>query len=139
MPRNKKKRTICATPCFCRFSPVDHPPRGTVKLTYDEYEVLRLHDLEHLQQEEVARQMRGARTSVTGILLSAHEKLAAALHEGRQIVLEHGDCTVCEIGRSCPRAADGSCAIRHRCGAVCSNGPCAESQTNTKTQRRNES
>lgn len=128
MARTKKTRTICAAPCFCRFSPTDLPSRGTLRLTFDEYEVLRLHDLEHMTQEEVARQMQVSRPTVTEILITAHEKMAAALCYGRQIVLERGECEVCEIGKQCPKASAGTCSDKHRCGAVCRNRTRTESQ-----------
>ena len=122
MARTKKTRTICAAPCFCRFSPTDLPSRGTLRLTFDEYEVLRLHDLEHMTQAEVARQMQVSRPTVTEILISAHEKLAAALCQGKQIEFQSGNCEICEIGKNCPKASDGSCSNRHRCGASCRDG-----------------
>lgn len=128
MARTKKTRTICSPPCFCRFSPTDLMPHETLILTFDEFEVLRLHDLEHMTQEEVARQMRVSRPTVTEILMTAHEKLASALFYGKQIVLERGECEICEIGVHCPKASDGTCSKRHRCGAACRSGNRSASQ-----------
>ncbi len=128
MGRTKKTRTICATPRFCRFSPADSDNREVVRLNYDEYEVLRLHDLEHLTQEEVARQMQVSRPTVTEILTSAHEKLADVLVHGKQLHLEKGGCEVCKIGSNCPKATEKCCSRRHRCGAACRCTPPSESQ-----------
>ena len=122
MARTKKARTICAIPRFRRFSPTDSPSKATVRLTYDEFEVLRLHDLEHFTQEEAAKQMQVSRPTVTEMLTTAHAKIADALTNGKQIVLEHGGCVVCEIGRSCPEASGECCAKKHRCGASCRCG-----------------
>ena len=123
MARTKKPRTICTPPCFRRFSPVDSPSRSTVRLTYDEFEVLRLHDLEHFTQEEAARQMQVSRPTVTEMLTVAHGKVADALVNGKQIVLEHGGCEICEIGACCPKVQNGEpCAKKHRCGASCRFG-----------------
>ena len=128
MARIKKIRTICAAPRFRWFSPADLTAAETVRLTYDEYEVLRLHDLEHLTQEAVARQMQVSRPTVTEMLASAHQKVADALTNGKQIVFMHSGCTVCEIGKNCPKATEKGCPQKHRCGASCRNACSSESQ-----------
>ena len=123
MARTKKTRTICSMPRFRRFSPVDSPSRSTVRLTYDEFEVLRLHDLEHFTQEEAAKQMQISRPTVTEMLTVAHSKVADALVNGKQIVLEHGGCVICAIGADCPKIQSGEpCHKKHRCGASCRLG-----------------
>jgi len=119
MARTKKIRTICALPRFRRFSPMDSVATERVVLTYDEFEVLRLHDLEHFTQEETALQMQISRPTVTEMLNSAHQKLADALTNGKQIVFEHGKCVVCRIGAECASESVSTCAKRHRCGASC--------------------
>ena len=119
MARTKKPRTICAKPMFCRFAPTDAAYRDSVCLTFDEYEVLRLHDLEHLTQETAAKQMQVSRPTVTEMLISAHEKLADALVTGKQILLIQAGCEVCAIGRACPKAESGECEKRRACGASC--------------------
>ena len=83
MARTKKTRTICALPRFRRFSPTDFQPTETVRLTFDEYEVLRLHDLERFTQEEAAEQMQVSRPTVTEMLNSAHQKIADAVTNGK--------------------------------------------------------
>ena len=119
MARTKKIRTICAPPRFRCFSTVDATATERVRLTYDEYEVLRLHDLEHFTQEETAIQMQISRPTVTEMLNAAHRKVADALVNGKQIVFEHGKCAVCKIGAECPMAQQGSCEKRRRCGGSC--------------------
>lgn len=128
MARIKKTRTICAEPKFCRFSPVGLTSQETVQLTYDEYEVLRLHDLEHMTQQAVARQMQVSRTTVTETLTSAHQKIADALTNGKLLVLVHGGCEVCEIGKNCKQASEGNCSKKHRCCASCRSERQQESQ-----------
>lgn len=124
MARTKKTRTICQKPKFRRFFSADSGGRETVRLTFDEYEVLRLHDLEHLTQEGAAKQMQVSRTTVTEILMTAREKLADVLVNGKQLVIESGGCEVCEIGSCCPKAIDGCCEKKYACGASCRQNAC---------------
>ena len=87
MARPKKERVICAMPRFLDFSPTTGKSGDTQVLCFDEYEVIRLHDLEHFPQEETARQMLISRPTVTELLASAHEKLARMLVEGTGLEL----------------------------------------------------
>ena len=119
MARPKKARVICAAPKHRLFSPTGIKNADTVHLADDEYEVFRLHDLEHLTQSQVADQMLIARTTVTALLYSAHEKLADAIVNGKRIVIEGGSCDVCKIGKACPKANGTCCHKKHRCAASC--------------------
>ncbi len=119
MARPKKERVICAMPRFCDFSPTDQTGTGTQKMCFDEYEVIRLHDLEHFSQEETARQMLISRPTVTELLASAHEKLARMLVNGDRLELRGSSCVVCEIGKNCPKSAGNDCHTKHCCRAEC--------------------
>ncbi len=119
MARPKKERVICSSPRHRHFCPAILSEAQTVVLQADEYEVLRLHDLEHLSQAEVAAQMLVSRPTVTMLLSSAHEKLADALVNGRPITIEDGNCSVCEIGCQCPPEKKATCQKRERCAASC--------------------
>lgn len=121
MARPKKERVICALPRFRDFAPVSEQSEGTLSLCYDEYEVIRLHDLEHFSQEETANQMRISRPTVTELLSSAHEKLANMLVHGVALELHASNCVVCEIGKNCPRSEGTDCPKRHCCRAECRN------------------
>ncbi len=98
MPRPRKWRHICAMPERKVFGPLDVPAdrNGTVTMLVDEYETIRLIDLDGLTQEECAQQMNVARTTVQGIYAAARKKLALALVEGRVLVIEGGDYTLCD-------------------------------------------
>jgi len=84
----------------------DAPWSGTVTLGVDEYEVIRLIDLEGLTQEQCAVQMEVARTTVTGIYLSARRKLAQALVERKALAVEGGHYRLCD-GGECRRRGHG--------------------------------
>ena len=67
----------------------------------DEYECIRLIDLEGLTQEQCAAQMLVTRTTVTAIYESARKKLADALVNGKRLTISGGEVTVCEHGTQC--------------------------------------
>jgi predicted DNA-binding protein (UPF0251 family) len=119
MARPKKARVICSTPRHRCFAPIVDSKTETILLEADEYEVLRLHDLEHLSQADVAAQMLVSRPTVTMLLNSAHEKIADALVNGKPIEIVSGNCEVCEIGCACPEEKKNSCTKRQRCAASC--------------------
>ena len=135
MARPKKERVICAVPRFRSFSPTEDTGCGVQVMCFDEFEVIRLHDLEHFSQEETARQMLISRPTVTELLASAHEKLARMLVEGGGLELHGSACVVCEIGRNCPKSEGTDCPERH-----CCRGKCRERCQNhhKKTESRKE-
>jgi predicted DNA-binding protein (UPF0251 family) len=61
-----------------------------VALTYDEFEALRLADLEGLYQEMAAIKMKISRPTFGRIIESAHKKVADALINGKAIKIEGG-------------------------------------------------
>lgn len=119
MARPKKERVICSSPKHRHFCPIVESLSESVFLQTDEYEVLRLHDLEHLSQAEVAAQMLVSRPTVALLLASAHQKLADAIVNGKSLTVESCDCQVCEIGADCPTEKKAACQKRHRCAASC--------------------
>lgn len=77
-------------------------------MTVDEYEAVRLIDLEGLTQEECAKQMNIARSTVQGIYIKARKKTAESLVNGKTLLIEGGEYRLCEglgngCGRSCQR------------------------------------
>ena len=119
MARPKINRVICAFPKHRSFEPTGYRGTETVTLTTDEYEIIRLHDLEHLDQSLAAKQMRISRPTAALLLTSAHKKIAQVLVEGKRLCIEDQSCCVCEVGLQCPKAQDDSCDCKHRCGAAC--------------------
>ncbi len=128
MSRPKKARVICASPKHRLFFPNSSTQNATIRLHADEYEVLRLHDLEHLSQAEVAAQMLVSRTTVTMLLNTAHQKIANALVNGNPIEIADGNCCICEIGCACPPEKKESCTKRMRCAASCRHAQACQSK-----------
>ena len=103
MPRPCKRRRICAEPDCRTFGPRDDRVAEAVVMTLDEFETIRLIDLEGLTQEEAAGQMRVARTTVQAIYSGARGKLADCLVNGKELQLRGGDYVLCEgVQPGCP-------------------------------------
>ena len=106
MARPMKCRRICSVPEHVVFSP-DNSCEEQVILGMDEYEAIRLLDLEGFTQEQCARQMNVARPTITLIYENARRKIAEALIGCKQLVIEGGNVVVC------PNASENCCG---RCG-----------------------
>ena len=104
MPRPCKRRRVCLLPERRCFRPAEERPGQAVEMTVDEFETIRLIDLEGLTQEACARRMDVSRATVQAIYGTARTKLA------REFVL-------------CPGGAPG-CGRCHR--------PCREEQEHEK-------
>lgn len=111
MARPSKQRCICSVPCNLEFLPASPQNGLEVRITFDEYETLRLLDLEKKSQAQCARRMNVSRTTVTRIYEKAREKIADALVNGRKIVIGGGDVILCrEMKPEC--AGEAHCCHR---------------------------
>lgn len=113
MPRPRKWRRVCGLPKSNRFGPLttEITEEHVVTMTIDEYESIRLIDLQGFTQEECAKQMNVARTTVQGIYNDARRKLAQSLVNGKVLRIEGGDYKLCDgFEKSC---GCGGCG-RHR-------------------------
>jgi predicted DNA-binding protein (UPF0251 family) len=63
-----------------------------VTLTIDEFEAVRLADLENLTQDQVAKQMKVHRSTISRIIASAHNKIADAFVNIKAVKIEGGCC-----------------------------------------------
>ena len=99
MARPCKKRRICQLPRCTAFRPQGTSERPTVRLTLEEFECLRLMDYEGLTQAACAAQLGVARTTAQALYQSARVRLAAALVEGRPLVIEGGSWKLCSGNR----------------------------------------
>lgn len=113
MPRPRKCRRVCRMPETEEFFPRGRCT-GTVHLSVDEFEALRLLDYDGMTQEQCALQMKVARATVANIYASARHKLAEALVCSRRLVVSGGSYVLCETPQGC-------------CGA-CGSGRCASCQ-----------
>jgi len=101
MPRPKKWRKVCSLPENSTFGPLPGcgQPVAAVQdviMTVDEYECVRLIDLEGMNQEACAEKMRIARTTVQSIYAEARKKLADSLVNGKRLRIEGGDYELCD-------------------------------------------
>lgn len=104
MPRPRKLRQVCGMPLVDRFTPqmAGHENREPVILTIDQFEAVRLIDYEMLTQEECAKYMNVARTTVQAIYQQARQEIARALVEGRPLTIAGGEYQLCERRNDAP-------------------------------------
>ena len=95
MPRPKKCRRICAMPPSARFEPAGGSKAEPVVLTVEEFELLRLLDLEQYTQAQCAAQMQVARATVQADYDSARRKVALALAQARPLEIAGGEYQLC--------------------------------------------
>lgn len=107
MARPRKFRNICGFPDNDRFGPLNIKNGNDtfIIMPLDQYETIRLIDLEGLTQEECAEQMNIARTTVQRIYSDARKNLAKFLIEGKGLKIEGGDYKLCNgKGKFCGRS-----------------------------------
>ena len=94
MVRPRLCRRILAEPDVSYFKPRGIPLRELeeVILLVDEFEAIRLKDLEGLEQEECAKKMNISQPTFHRLVLSARKKIADAIIHGKAIKIEGGNC-----------------------------------------------
>ena len=118
MPRPPRCRRICSAPQAEAFGPVGCAQAEPILLSLDEYEVIRLVDLEGQTHEQCAAQMDISRSTVQEIYESARRKIAACLVYAKPLRITGGNYRIC-----------GGQEHRH-CKSGCPAGRCAAPQTN---------
>jgi len=104
MPRPRKWRKVCCMPENRIFGPIgiDEVQAEYILMSIEEYETIRLIDLQGFTQEESAEHMNIARTTVQRIYNDARKKLAESLVNGDFIKIEGGDYKLCDgLEKSC--------------------------------------
>jgi len=96
--RPRKGRKVCCLPESNIFGPLNAliNQEDLILMLVDEYETVRLIDLQGFTQEECAKQMNIARTTVQRIYNDARKKLAESLVNGKVLRIEGGDYELCE-------------------------------------------
>lgn len=110
MARPRKLRRVCFSPEIRRFAPSGGEKQGNpIVMTVDEFEAIRLIDHEALSQEDCARRMGVARTTVQMIYASARQKLAGMLVDGVPLTIRGGEYRLCDGGADC---GHGECLLQ---------------------------
>jgi len=93
MVRPRLCRRVKFNPNTTYFKPRGVPLRKLeeVILNVDEFEAVRLKDLEGLEQEECARKMNISQPTFHRLVLSARKKIAEAIVNGKAIKIEGGN------------------------------------------------
>ena len=96
MPRPPNCRRIAGKPGACVFKPAGVPACRLqwLNLTLDEFEALRLADLDGLHQEQAATRMRVSRQTFGRILSEARRAVAEAVINGWALHIQGGDYAV---------------------------------------------
>jgi len=117
MARPIKCRNVCCLPEYNRFGPFGFKGNvdNYVNMTVDEYETIRLIDLEGLTQEECSIQMNVARTTIQVIYNDARKKLAESLVNGKELQIEGGEYRLCD-------GFEKACCRRGCCRRMCGSG-----------------
>ena len=107
MPRPHKLRHVSRMPAVTYFKPAGVEARKLeeINLTVDEYEALRLKDVEGFEQQDCASRMKVAQSTLQRILVSAHGKVGRAIVEGKAIRIEGGPYELCS-DIDCPICAE---------------------------------
>ena len=95
MPRPPRCRRICGVPQVDTFCPNGCENTEPILLTLDEYEVIRLVDLEQQTHEQCAAQMEISRSTVQEIYESARSKIVACLVHGKPLHITGGNYHIC--------------------------------------------
>ncbi len=114
LPRPRKFRRICCMPEKRNFGPLQEGeiPLASISMTLEEYETIRLIDLEGLTQAQCAESMGTARTTVQAMYCEARHKLAQSLVEGRALTICGGSFVLCQRGEQ------GCCRCRRHSGGI---------------------
>jgi len=117
LSRPRKWRNVCSLPDSNMFGPLDFPAKEDyfVIMAVDEYETIRLIDLEGLSQEECANKMNVARTTVQSIYSDARKKIAESIVNGKALKIEGGDYKLCDGNE---KFCGGNNCHRHRNGIM---------------------
>lgn len=98
MPRPKRQHKVCFMPSVDLFGPLISNPakRETLIMSIEEYESIRIIDLNGKSQEECAVEMAVSRPTLQRVYYSAKQKIADALVNGKLLKIEGGNYRLCD-------------------------------------------
>lgn len=98
MPRPMMCRRVRGMPCVDRFKPagIRAAMLEEVMLSVDEFESIRLKDLEDMEQKEAAEKMGVSQPTFQRIYASARKKIADSLVNGKALRIEGGHYRITE-------------------------------------------
>ena len=117
MARPRKHKRVCAVPSVNEFN-LQKNKNDKIVISVDEYEVLRLVDYQGLTQQECAKQMQVARSTVTAIYDNARYKLFSSIINNKPLEISGGDFEACKSVTHCC----GECG-KSKC-RYCKHGTC---------------
>lgn len=105
MARPRKFKRVCCLPEVTLYGPLNKEQfqHEDVCMTVEEYEVIRMMDYENHNQEECAKAMGVARSTVQRIYDDARKKIADSIVNGKSLKIQGGDYKLCsEFGDDFP-------------------------------------
>lgn len=103
MARPPIAKRVCKEPLYSCFVPRGAKgKRESIYLTIDEYETIRLIDMEGISRENCAQRMDIARTTAQAIYNSARAKIAECIVKGMELHIEGGEFSICDGSAGCP-------------------------------------
>jgi len=102
MARPRRRRRVRFRPDITRFRPegVKESYLEESILTVDEFEAVRLKDMDGFDQEEAAKKMNISQPTFHRLITSARKKIADAIVKGKAIKIEGGDFKMVGFGRT---------------------------------------
>jgi predicted DNA-binding protein (UPF0251 family) len=92
MPRPRHCRRVCFEPGITYFKPAGVPmiDLEEINLTVDEFEAIRLKDVDGLEQEQSAQRMNISQPTFHRLYLEARKKIADVIVNGKALKIEGG-------------------------------------------------
>jgi len=93
LARPEKNRRVFTPPKMKGFKPFGIPKCGveTIKITFEEYESIKLINYDNLPQLEAAKKMNISRPTITRIYNRALKNITKAFVEGKAIIIDGGN------------------------------------------------
>jgi predicted DNA-binding protein (UPF0251 family) len=98
MPRMKKNRCIGSRPLYKKYGPKGYRGVEEIVLKLEEYESIRLMDIEDLTQQQCADKMKVGRSTFQRIYKTARKKLAESIILNKDIIFSDEENNIQFVG-----------------------------------------